>query len=195
MRLNLGEHANAGGVYRITCLVNGWVYIGQAKCFRTRMYGHESNLRKGKHQNKRLAADFAAHGTDAFEVVVVSVIADPAERTREELRLIREVFGPGCYNARDRITPNTLGKKMSPEAIEKCRIAQRGRKHSPETIEKMRAVWRDPKRVEQRRAEQLGKKHTPDAIEKMRRKRASPETIEKMRAAAIRRLVQSPETM
>lgn len=53
MRLNLGEHTNAGGVYRITCLVNGWVYIGQAKCFRRRATGHASG-REG--QTNRLLA-------------------------------------------------------------------------------------------------------------------------------------------
>jgi group I intron endonuclease len=203
VRLNLGEHANAGGVYRITCLVNGWVYIGQAKCFRARALRHERRT-----HNAALAAAMREHGSDAFEMTVLAVIADPNERTREELRLIRQVYGPGCYNAIYRRTPNMTGRKHEPETIERMRVAQLGRKHEPETIEKLRAanagkrcspehierlrgMKRSAETVEKIRAARLGTKRSPETIEKLRAaglgRKQSPEAIEKCRAAATRR--------
>lgn len=162
MRLELGEHANAGGIYKITCLVNGWFYIGQAKRFCVRARGHSS----GTH-NKALAADMQKHGSDSFVMEVLAVIADASERTREELRLIRQHFGPGCYNATRRRSP-----ELTPSAIEKIRAANIGKKLSPEHREKLRAA-------------KLGRRHAPETIEKMRSRTFSPETREKMRAARL----------
>ncbi len=64
-----------------------------------------------------------------------------------------------------------LGKKRSPETIEKIRQANLGKKLSPETKEKIRQA-------------NLGKKQSPEHIEKQRQaklgKKRSPETIEKI---------------
>ena len=72
-----------------------------------------------------------------------------------------------------------LGRKQSPEAIEKTRQANLGRKLSFEHIEKMRQA-------------NLGRKHTPEAIEKMTGRKHSPEAIEKIRQANLGRK-NSPE--
>lgn len=183
MRLNLGEHANAAGVYRITCLVNGWVYIGQTTCFVRRAREHDSGRTNG-----RLADAVREHGSDAFMMEVVAVISDPGERTREELRLIRQAYGPGCYNATDRRTPNNTGRKLPPrsqDTREKLRQAHLGKKQSPETIAKKRAAMTTPEAIERIRQVHLGRRQSPEAVEKRRQSnkgfRHSPETVEKMR--------------
>lgn len=176
MRLELGEHANSAGIYKITCLVNGWFYIGQAVRFSRRAREHSSG--EPKRTNKALASAMKEYGKDAFVMHVVAVIADPEARTREELRLIREAFGPGCYNATRRRSPENQGRRLSRAHCEKIRAANLGRKHSRESVEKQRAALRgrklSPEQCEKIRAAKLGMKRT-----------FSPEHCANLRAAKL----------
>ncbi len=70
------------GIYSITNIVNGRVYIGQGS-FGRRWPVHTRLLNQGKHHNRALQADWLAFGVDAFEFKVLHVA------TREFLRAHR----------------------------------------------------------------------------------------------------------
>lgn len=54
------------GIYKITCKVNGRVYIGQSKCIGQRWNSHINRLECGKHTNKDLQKDFNEFGYKEF---------------------------------------------------------------------------------------------------------------------------------
>ena len=54
------------GVYTITNLIDGKIYVGKAKNVRMREQGHFSALRKNKHVNKHLQSAFNKYGEENF---------------------------------------------------------------------------------------------------------------------------------
>jgi group I intron endonuclease len=54
------------GVYKITCLENGKIYIGSSKNINSRWNNHRWNLRNGKHHNYFLQSDWDMYGEDVF---------------------------------------------------------------------------------------------------------------------------------
>lgn len=79
MRKKYYGYSKQGGVYKITNLKNGKIYIGSAKCFQVRASQHQTQLRNNKHQNKHLQASWNKWGEDAFLFEVIEV----AEGTKE----------------------------------------------------------------------------------------------------------------
>ena len=51
-------HANKPGIYKIINTRTNRIYVGQAKEFKKRWFGHRTSLLSGKHFNKFLLADF-----------------------------------------------------------------------------------------------------------------------------------------
>ena len=76
------------GIYRITCLVNNLVYIGQTINFGQRLTGHRKMLRNGKHYNKRLQASFDKHGEKSFVAKPIAIIEDIRDRTLAEQNIV-----------------------------------------------------------------------------------------------------------
>lgn len=87
------------GIYKITNKLNGRIYIGSAKRFKERWKDHESSLRRNKHGNKFLQADFNKSGTDAFLFEVLEVTEGiKEERLLKEESYIGQHYGENCYN-------------------------------------------------------------------------------------------------
>lgn len=63
------------GIYSITCLVTGKVYIGSALCIRARLFVHRSELSKNKHCNARMQNAWNKYGRVNFHFDVVKVCA------------------------------------------------------------------------------------------------------------------------
>jgi group I intron endonuclease len=108
----------------------------------------------------------------------------------------------------DRLRQSHLGKKQSPEAIEKHRLSMIGHETSSETIERIKQAHLStghkpsPEAIEAARQVNLGREKTPEELEKLRLamlgnkhglgKKQSPETIAK-RVAANTGKKRSPE--
>jgi lipase chaperone LimK len=94
-----------------------------------------------------------------------------------------------------------LGKKQSPDLIEKRVAPLRGRKRPPEVVARMAASQRGRRlspeqreiQIERLRQAHLGKNLSPEHIAKLKRHKHTPESIEKMRQAKLGHEV-SPET-
>lgn len=54
------------GIYKITCIVNGKIYIGKSIDIDNRMYEHKTSLKSNRHANKKLQADYNKYGIDNF---------------------------------------------------------------------------------------------------------------------------------
>lgn len=63
------------GIYVIKNKVNNAVYIGQAVNIRSRVCHHRSLLKKGKHTNKLLQADWELFGEESFSVKTVKKVS------------------------------------------------------------------------------------------------------------------------
>lgn len=73
------------GIYQIKNKQTGRIYIGSTNNFKKRKDQHFSELRKGRHVNRKLQTDFNTFGEDAFEFNIV-------EYTWRNRRLEREQF-------------------------------------------------------------------------------------------------------
>lgn len=69
---------NQSGIYKITCLPTGKLYVGSAAIFRKRRDRHWQHLREKKHDNLHLQRAWEKYGPDAFKFEVLEVIEDRA---------------------------------------------------------------------------------------------------------------------
>lgn len=185
---------NKTGIYSITCLVTGKVYIGSALCIRARLFVHRSELDKNKHCNARLQNAWNKYGRSQFYFNVVKV-CDPDVLVELEqywidyLQTRDDRYG---FNMQDAGPCGRRGLKLSDdarflmsiqrkgkapvEATLAAAIANRGKKRQPfseETKQKMREIalrnGQDPAHRAKRRASHWMTKLSPEE----RTKRAS----------------------
>ncbi len=195
------------GIYRITCIVTGKFYVGSAKSLYHRRKNHFGALQRNDHWNIKLQRAFNKHGPDAFTFEILEYVLVPELLTAREQYWFKKLnpFGPKGFNIAH-VAGSPLGVKHTPEACANMGASHRGkpsplrgRKASPEAIEKNRLAQLGNTRA-------LGMRHTPETRAKMSAnstikgkpghnlgKKASPETIEKLRLAGIGR-VQSADT-
>jgi len=204
------------GIYKITCTVNGKIYLGSSINLRKRKSEHFRYLQHNKHHNSHLQRAWNKYGEDAFTFEVLELVLVPELLTAQEQYWFKKLkpFGRKGFNIA-RVAGSTLGTKRSPEAIENVRQAllrpevrkkisdaSRGRKQSPETIEKSRQARigykQTPEHIEKARLTRIGKKFSPERNKKISQaklgKKNSPEHIEHMRQANLGKK-QSAETI
>ena len=88
------------GVYKLTNKKNNRLYIGSAKEFKERWNQHTASLRRNKHHNKYLQADFNKCGEETFVFEVIEVI----EGTKDDRIIVEQRYidlhydKSKCYN-------------------------------------------------------------------------------------------------
>ena len=188
----------ASGIYKITNITNGKVYVGSAVNFDTRWKEHIRELRKGTHHSSALQNAWDKYGEEKFEFSII----EECERTRKVL-LGREQYWMDTldsvakgYNIA-KTAGSQLGMKMSPEAIAARVEKNTGKKRTPETRALMSEVQRNrsPEWCANIAKAHIGKKHSEatrkkiseattgrklseDHIEKLRGKKHTQETKE-----------------
>lgn len=134
------------GIYKITCIPKGKVYVGASHNISKRFSKHKSMLRRKKHHNPALQMDWGAHGPDAFVFSVLSYEnSEDLIKKEQEAIDFHQATDPACgYN----ILPayqSSLGSKVTSTTIEKLKLSRIGKKpslgmkHSEETKAKMSA--------------------------------------------------------
>lgn len=123
------------GVYAIANLVTGQFYIGSSGDIGARFHAHVLELKRSCHFNRNLQAAWNQYGEDSFSLKIL-------EEVDKEHLLIREVHhianaGAGAYNQQ---LPVGNRGPLSEATKAKLRAAQLGRKATPDTVEKMRAA-------------------------------------------------------
>ncbi len=182
-----------GGIYRITCTVEGKEksYIGSTKqTFNRRWNGHRRDLRSLRHSNRHLQSAWNKYGKDAFEFHPLEPVAFEEDLIEAEQKWIdfyqapnREygyninpTAGRTCHSqeTRDKLRDANLGRKQTPESIAKTRAANLGRKCTPEARANIRAAnlgrclgrKRSPESRANMSAACLGRKRSPESIAK-----------------------------
>jgi group I intron endonuclease len=128
-----------GGVYKITCTVNGRFYIGSSHCVTARWRGHRYQLRLGIHKSRHLQSAWNKHGPIAFVFEVLQYEGDREARETLEQHFLDTLqpFGTKGFNyARE--VGTTRGIKLTEEHKRKISIASTGRKHSEAAKELIR---------------------------------------------------------
>lgn len=110
------------GVYVITNIVNGGVYVGSTVDLKRRLDEHKRGLRGGTHGNPHLQASWNKHGEKAFEFDVLEYLDN-----LEELHL-SEQFWVDIYREEGRELYNVAVPGRSPML---------GRKHTEESRQQM----------------------------------------------------------
>lgn len=173
------------GIYEIVNLVNGKRYIGSAKDFARRWSAHRRALRLGEHSNRYLQASWDKHGEDAFAFrhVLFCMVPDLIRAEQVLLDGVKPEYNLSptagstlgvrySEESRRRLSEammgKALGRKRSPEAIEKTAAAHRGATRSPETglkiSEKLTGRERDRAAVEAGAAKLRGRKLPPERV-------------------------------
>lgn len=138
-----------GGIYKIENIETGKLYVGSAKNFDKRRWGHFGKLKKGTHPNRHLQAAWNKDGADAFSFSIIEVVEGENLLDREQHWIDATLAAINGYN----ILPNAQspigrpGRKHSEATKEKIRAAATGRRASAETKMKISAAG-------------VGRKHT-----------------------------------
>ena len=136
------------GIYKITNLISGKLYIGCASNVKTRINGHLYNLRKGIHNNDYLQKAWVKYGEKnfSFQIIEECQVADLH---------VREHYWVSKLNCLDR----TIGYNLKPtdpngnsihceETKEKLRLANKGKKPSFLCIQKLKERTLSPEHKE-----------------------------------------------
>lgn len=104
------------GIYKITNLKNGKVYIGQTKeRFQRRYWFHRWVLNSNKHSNSHLQRSWNKHGAESFEFSVVEVLKKEQINEREIYWISFYREDGICYNIQDGGQFTDLHRYMTPE--------------------------------------------------------------------------------
>lgn len=152
------------GIYKITNLVNGKLYIGSAVKIQRRWIEHRAQLIAGKHHSVKLQNAWNKYGASAFEFAVLEFVEDHAlliQREQFWLDATRSAtkdgynVSPSAYSllgfrhseaSKEKCRLAKLGKVMPAHVLDALRFANTGRKLSPEHREKLGAAQRGKKR-------------------------------------------------
>ena len=67
---------NVSGVYKITCLKNGMIYIGSSNNVGSRLSNHKYNLKNNSHHNYYLQEDYNLYGINNFKFEILETCED-----------------------------------------------------------------------------------------------------------------------
>lgn len=164
MLTNFNGNEKSSGIYKLTNLHNGKIYIGQTKCFEDRFRTHKRLLRQKKHHNFYLQNDYNKckiflHHENFMIFEILEIVNDFSKLSERENEKIDEYYDKQkqCYNIQKNCNVHYSNFSKTKE----------------ETIEKWKATIKqsklnDPFRWEKLRRKALRRLHRPEIKEKQR---------------------------
>lgn len=114
------------GIYKITNIINGKIYVGSAVNLITRQINHFSNLRKCKHCNILLQRAFNKYGEENFIFEILEEVKDKTKLLEREQYYL-DLLGPK-YNI-CKIAGSALGRKWTEQSRIKLSNSKKGCKN------------------------------------------------------------------
>lgn len=154
---------DTSGIYKITNLVNGKIYVGRASFLKKRGWEHFRTLRLGKHHNEYLQKSFNKYGeiNFIFEVIEYCEVEELIAREDYWCKNLQANISEKGYNialtdeksgfykhseeTKIKISKGLKGKKKSPEHIENCRNSNIGKRHTQEHKDKIKEWYKNNK--------------------------------------------------
>lgn len=106
-----GKQAPQRGVFQITNLISGRIFIGRSNDLDAAMGKHRSDLRAGSHRNGELQKDWRDYGEKSFRFVVLDTIDprdEPGYDSGKDLEALERMwlnklqpYGKKGYNRRE----------------------------------------------------------------------------------------------
>ena len=192
------QYPKGAGIYKLTCIPNGKIYIGKSIGLKARLKNHKNACNKatGRYYFQHALIKY---GWESFRVEILEVFEDFDKFDNDHKRLIleKESHYITLYNSTDRnvgyntceLSTDRTGYKCSEEHKAKIGRANLGKRHSEETKEKLRNRKMSDETKEKIKASKLGSIVSDETKEKMSRTRKgfthSEETKEKIRKAGL----------
>lgn len=149
MKFIFNDKANLAGVYKITNIQNGRIYIGSTSRFKTRAYSHNNDLIAKRHLNKFLQNDYNKCGSENFIFEVVEVVfGNRNERIEREQYFINQFYDEqkNCYNlvreARDNRGGTRNKKQFDPLTDGRCK--PKTEEQLKKLSESLTQTWQQP---------------------------------------------------
>lgn len=174
------------GVYAITSIACGRIYVGSSIDIGRRWLWHRNELRRGRHKTAKLQQAWHLYGEDNFSFAILEMVqGKDALLDREQFWLdfleaadygfnmlhIVDKWPQWTPERRAAMSVKLTGRPVSTETRQKLRQANLGKTYSEESKEKRR-VWSSgrkmsPEAIAKTAAYWTGRKHSPEAREKM----------------------------
>ena len=129
------------GVYKIECILNNKVYIGQSNNIYYRWSRHKSKLRKNCHLNYLLQNDYNKYGENNFKFIILEKTdVDLISKETKWINIYGGIESENTYNFlcekkanqlfKNKISKTLKGKKVNEKTKERLRTMNIGRKMS-----------------------------------------------------------------
>lgn len=107
----------APGVYLITCVANGRIYIGSSASLLRRWYYHRRDLRNGSHVSRHMQAAWNKHGEQSFIIEAIEYSQSRDDAISREAYWLKQLqpFGDHGFNGARDPSRTTLGYKYTDE--------------------------------------------------------------------------------
>lgn len=100
-------------VYKVFCVKNNKIYIGQTKNYRDRINNHKYHLKNNDHDNIYLQKDYNKYGLSNFKFQIIEICNTRQQALKKETYWIDYYGGINCnvlYNCKDMYHNNNLMK-------------------------------------------------------------------------------------
>lgn len=119
------------GIYKITNVVNGKIYVGSAKSYLSRISNHKFLLKRNRHFNNHLQSSWNKHGFSQFKFELIEECSFDSLQEREEFWISHFNSNKRQLGYNKRIDCKTnLGIRASDITRERLRLSHLGYKRS-----------------------------------------------------------------
>lgn len=195
------------GIYTITNIVNGKMYVGSSYDFKRRFRRHKAEFRRNEHHNIRLQRAWNKYGAENFEFKKL-IVCSKEDLIMYEQRVI-DIFdvikngyniapnagNPGGYNpseeTREKLRKSSTGRKHTDASKARMSESAKGRVFTAETLAKFSAVQTGRKHTEETKAKISAANKGNKMSDIMRKKIADANTGRKASEESKRKMSES----